>query len=187
MSRIADQIIHYALLFEGVKEKGNNQGWEDVYFEELDKTFQELMEEVGWQRSHAWCAYFAELIWKLSYKHYDHPLFFKLDNLFSASVMNTWYNFKRSNFVCSNEPKEGSVVIWNLYSKGKSTTKGHAGIVVSVEGNVVHTVEGNTSGTNRRDGDQVAMKSFIVDYKGKKNGLNLVGFIHPTPIDKYFI
>ncbi len=187
MNRVADKIVYYAKLFEGIKEKGNNQGWKDVFFPTLGKTFEELMVEVGWESSHAWCAYFTELVWKLAYKHYDHPLYYKLENLFSASVMNTYYNFKRSDFVCSNTPQVGSLVIWNLYKNGKSTTRGHTGIVISVKGARIKSIEGNTGGVDRRNGDQVAQKSWLVDFMKKDNGLNLIGFVHPKPIDNFFI
>lgn len=187
MNRVADKIVYYAKLFEGIKEKGNNQGWEDVYFPTLGKTFQELMVSAGWESSHAWCAYFTELIWKLGYKHYDHPLYYKLEDLFSASVMNSWYNFKRSDFICSHKPELGSLVIWNLYKNGKQTTSGHTGIVISIKGSVIYTIDGNTSDRNNRDGDQVARKSWLINYTKKENGLNLIGFIHPKPIDKFFI
>jgi len=175
-----ETIKKYALLFDGVKEIGNNQGWEHVYFKELGMSFQELMETVGWKESHAWCAYFAELVWKLGYAEKDSTILPLLNNLFSASAVQTWRNFKRSDFHCSQYPSVGAVAIWRMYNQGNPTRAGHAGIVTFVQGKVFQTVEGNTNAKGSREGDQVAQKTRLVNYDKKDNGLNLLGFIHPT-------
>jgi hypothetical protein len=179
---IKELIKKYALLFEGIKERGNNQGWEDVFFPSLNMSFQELMETVGWKETHAWCAYFSELVWKLAYSEFDSTMVDKLDALFSANAVNTWKNFNQSDFACSKIPVNGSVVIWQMYKDGKDTIRGHAGIVIDVIDGVIETIEGNTNKKGSRDGDQVAHKTKIVNFDKKHNGLVLLGFIHPKEI-----
>ena len=168
------------MLFDGIKEIGNNEGWENTYFQEIGSTFQALMESVGWKYTEPWCAYFAELIWKLAYL--DHPLVMEVNKRFSGSAVQTWENFKDSDFVCSHVPVVGAVVAWRNYRAGVALRSGHLGIVTQVNGNVITTVEGNISSRSEREGDQVAMRVKTVDFHRKEKGLNYLGFIHPKEI-----
>jgi len=177
---ISEKILKYAMLFNGVKEKGKNEGWEDIYFEEIDSTFQALMESVGWKYTEPWCAYFAELIWKLAYL--DHPLVIEVNKLFSGSAVLTWENFKESDFVCSHVPVVGAVVAWRNYKNGKALRSGHLGIVTQVNGKVITTVEGNVGAKSEREGDEVAMRVKTICFHRKENGLNYLGFIYPKEI-----
>lgn len=185
---IEGYIVKYSNLFDGVKEVGNNDGWEDIYFPELGMTFRDLMVSVGWRSGQAWCAYLSELIWKLAYQDVGHPIYNQLDDLFSASVMNTLYNFKRSDFVCSSVPEIGSLAIFNFYSKGKSTRKGHIGIVQpSKLCKYYVTLDGNTSSKDKREGDQVGKNTWELNRPFRPDGLNFMCFVHPKPINSYFI
>ena len=180
---IVKEILECALLFDGIKEVGNNEGFEKRFFKKYNMTFQELMVTVGWKRGQAWCAYLSELIWKLAYLQFDVSIVYQLEKLFSGSAVQTYMNFKDSkDFVCSNVPVKGAVVIWVLYKNGKVTNSGHAGIVISVTDTVIETIEGNTNKSGSREGDQVAKKTKIVDFSLKENGLNLLGFIHPKKV-----
>ena len=40
-------ITKYALAFDGVKEKGVNEGWEHIYFHNLNMSFQERESAAG--------------------------------------------------------------------------------------------------------------------------------------------
>jgi len=177
---IQNTIVKYAELFNGLKETGENEGWEDIYFEEIDSTFQDLMVAVGWKSGHAWCAYFAELVWKLAYQ--DHPLVIELNNLFSASAVQTWKNFSKSDFRTSSVPFVGDVIAWRNYKRGKAQWTGHLGIVTQVDGRVITTIEGNIGSHSDREGDQVGMRVRTISFDKKSNGLNLLGFIHPTRV-----
>jgi len=179
---ISDQIIHYANLFNGIKERGNNQGWEDVFFPELNMSFEELMYTVGWKETHAWCAYFSELVWKLAYREFDSTMVDVLDKLFSANAVNTYLNFKNSDFKCSQIPSDGSVLIFQLYKNNKPTTSGHAAIIMDGSEGIVNTIEGNTGSKGTREGDQVAKKTRLISFTPKQNGLVPLGFIHPIKI-----
>ena len=180
MSLISDRIIKYALMFKGIKEVGNNEGWELVYFSKWGKTFIQLMRWVGWKISHAWCVYFGKLLWKLAYG--NHFISKQLDKLFTPNAVRTWKNFKASDFVCSDIPTEGSLAIWQLHKGGKPTTSGHLGVVISYDNRVFNTIDGNTSGENKRDGDIVGENIWVLNRPIRKNGLNLLGFVHPKKI-----
>ena len=183
MKTVVDNIIYYDNLFNGIKEIGNNEGWEEKFFPDLGMTFQEAMKTIaGWQMHHAWCVYLSKLIWKLAYdKTGDSTMLKTLDTLFSPNAVQTWKNFQKSDFRCDNILSPGSILIWQLYKNGKPTTSGHASNVISGSEIVVETIDGNTSSKNHRDGDQIANKTWLINFN-KKSGLVPLGFIHPIEI-----
>jgi hypothetical protein len=180
---IQDSIIKWAKLFNGIKEIGNNNGWETVFFKDVNMTFQEIMITIGWKNTHAWCAYFAEAVWTLAYSDFDSTMVKKLSKLFSANAVETYNRFSRSSeFECSKEPKIGSLVIWQKYVDGNPTIYGHEGVVIGLSDNHYRTIEGNTNISGSRDGDQVAERTVLKKNKFKENGLNLLGFVHPKEV-----
>jgi len=179
---ITDRIIYYANLFNGIRERGNNQGWEDVFFPELNMSFEELMYTVGWKETHAWCAYFSELVWKLAYREFDSTMVDVLDKLFSANAVATWMNFQKSDFKCVKYPTPGSILIYQKYKDKIETMSGHAAIVISGDETLVNTIEGNTNKKGAREGDQVADKVRLINFSKKENGLVPLGFIYPKEI-----
>ncbi len=179
---IVSKIKYYAELFNGIKEVGNNQGFEHVFFKDLNMTFKELMWTVGCRYGHAWCAYFGELVWKLAYSNIDTTMVERLDKLFSANAVQTWKNFQNTEFRCSRTPSEGSIVIWQMYEDWVGTSRGHEGIVMTGNDTMINTIEGNTNKKGSRDGDQVADKTRIVDFSKKEKGLVPLGFVHPIEI-----
>lgn len=162
-----------AFSYIGQKELPANSGFEDAYFEEK-------MKSVGWQKGFAWCILFCELVWTEAMPAWK-DFFAKM---FSASVMQTWNNFKNTDYV-SKTPISGAIVIWQKYAKGKPTRFGHAAIVYDVFPTYFNTVEGNTNALGSREGDMVAPKQRKLDFK-IKDGLVLKGFILPivTVINK---
>lgn len=180
---IVKHIKYYANLFNGIKEHGNNQGWQDVFFDELNMSFEDLMKTVGWETTHAWCAYFSELVWKLAYAKIDTTMVDKLDKLFSANAVQTYHNFEKSEFECSKIAVDGSVLIYQVYKNGNPTTSGHAAIVInSNDGIVIDTIEGNTNAKGSREGDQVANKTRIISFDKKQNSWIPLGFIKPIKL-----
>ena len=168
----------------GEKEIKGNQGFKNPEFERK-------MKAVGFQEGHAWCAYFAELVWKEAYQQYDSTFIPILDKLFSASAVQTFRNFENfDGFETDREcPEVGDVVIWQNYKNGKPHWTGHAGIVVSTESiddpncyYRIHydfeSVEGNTNSQGGREGIEVAIKKRNT-YTHSGNGLNILGFIKP--------
>ena len=183
---IIKEITRITKLFNGIKEVGNNEGFEDKFFPEFGMSFQELMETVaGWKMDHAWCSYLSKLIWKLAYdKAGDSPMLKTLDRLFSPNAVQTWNNFNESDFTCSRILKPGSILIWQLYKNGKpyinknGYSSGHSSNVISGSEVLAKTIDGNTSSKSHRDGDQIANKTWLMDFN-KKDGLVPLGFIHP--------
>jgi len=150
----------------GQTEKPGNMGFTDFDFEKR-------MRLVGFEKTHAWCAYFAELVFKEAYPE----KFFELDKLFSASTVKTFNNFRDAAYLIGYAPQVNSLVIWQSYRDSKPLSTGHAGIVVSVEDhNSFHSVEGNTNDGGGREGYIVALKKREV-MADVKNGLKILGFI----------
>lgn len=169
---ISEIIATIAESYEGITEVKGNMGFKD-------KEFEALMEDVGWQKGEAWCAYFTELVWKKAYS--DSPdVLNKLDKLFKAGAVATYNSFKASKeFTVDKHPKRGDLVIWQTWKNNTPHWTGHAGIVIAVTNdNEFISVEGNTNSSGGRDGIEVALKHRKLTFDAK-NGLVLRGFIHP--------
>lgn len=154
-----------AIKYLGQTEKTGNMGFNDPAFEKK-------MEAVGFSKGQAWCAYFAELVFKEAYSERLQ----ELDKLFSASAVQTYRNFRDASYPISNVPQPGMLAIWQMQKDGKPHWSGHAGIVVSVNSvNDFESIEGNTNDHGGREGYIVARKSRTT--KKVKNGLQVLGFI----------
>lgn len=166
---INNKIKDIATSYLGQREIPGNMGF-------TDKSFEKKMQAVGFVKSYAWCALFAELVWTEAYA--GSGLVAKLRKLFSASATTTFKNFDiDGTFKTSKVPQVGAVAIW----RHGSGWQGHAGIVVGMNEREIHTVEGNTNAAGGREGIEVAKKTR--NWMGeayKPNGLNLVGFILPA-------
>jgi len=60
----------------------------------------------------------------------------------------------KSKHLESKDPVPGSIFIMDF-----GNGKGHAGFVEKVEGNVLHTIEGNTNAAGSREGDRVVRRT----------------------------
>jgi hypothetical protein len=169
---IRENIIEIAKSFIGMREIPGNMGFQDERFEQL-------MEDCGWQKGEAWCAYFVELVWKLAYNEYSEMISI-LDRLFSAGAIKTYNNFFQSGmFHINKHPEPGAIVIWQHWANNLPDWRGHAGIVISLTNdNQFMTIEGNTNSTGGREGIEVAEKIRRLNFDAR-NGLVLKGFIHP--------
>jgi len=156
-----------AAKYLGQTEKPGNIGFNDTDFENK-------MLAVGFQKTHAWCAYFAELVFKEAYPN----KFSEFDNLFSASAVQTFKNFRDASYLIHELPQVDCLVIWQTMKDGKAHWSGHAGIVVSVESNrwIFESIEGNTNDGAGREGYIVA-KHTRKTLKEVDNGLKVLGFI----------
>lgn len=162
-------VVEIAKKYVGKTEKPGNSGFNDVLF-------QKRMEETGWQKGQAWCAFFTELC----FKEANQKEWWKLEKLFSGSAVQTFKNFKAAGYRISDKPVVGSLVIWQKYVNGKPSWMGHCGVCVevlddstfkSIEGN---TIEDNASG-DQREGYIVALKKRTI--KKVQNGLQVLGFV----------
>ena len=169
---INELIIETALSYVGQKEIPNNLGFED-------KNFEQEMKSEGWMPRYAWCAISAKLMWKKAYTKYKPEILPELDELFSIAATKTFNNFKKFGWRVDRIAEQGSLIIWQHYEDGKKTWKGHAGIVKMLSNEFIHTIEGNTNGEGSRNGDQYMEKIRKYNFEPVKNGLVLMGFIHP--------
>lgn len=150
----------------GQTEKPGNLGFNDAEFEHK-------MKSVGFQPSHAWCAYFTELVFKETYPN----KLKELDGLFSASAVQTYRNFEKASYPVGNVPREGHLVIWQTMKNGVPQSTGHAGIVGKVrEGWIFESIEGNTNDGGGREGYIVAKRERR-HLKDVKDGLKVLGFV----------
>jgi hypothetical protein len=161
-------VIDIAKKYLGKTEKPGNMGFNDAEFEKK-------MIAVGFQKTHAWCAYFMELVFKEAFPQ----KFAVLDKLFSASVMTTYHNFKTAGYTISTVPKAGTLTVFQTYKGGKPQATGHICLCISGDkDSTFQTIDGNTDDIGGREGYIVAIKSR--NYYKVQNimtGLRLIGFI----------
>ena len=174
---INEEIVLIANKYIGQEEIRGNKGFKDI-------EFNRLMDAVGHEKGQAWCAYFAELVWKEAYQNWDATLFSRLDKLFSASAVTTFRNFhKTKDFTTPRKPSPGCLAIWQKYKDGKAHWSGHIGVVDTVNKNISFTcIEGNTNEDGGREGYMVGKKNRIIDFEEKQNALVLIGFVQPKEI-----
>jgi hypothetical protein len=166
------KIVDAAKAEIGQQEIKGNKGF-------VDEDFEERMREIGFQTGHAWCSYFAELIWKEGYS--DDPEMLKfIKKTFSGSSYRTLKKFRELN-MDSKTAVPGSVVIWRKKKNGEYTWQGHVGIVTEVHDDFFMSIEGNTNAAGSRDGEVVALKKRKYDWE-KTSGLELAAFIHPVDV-----
>src|SRR5687767_6577875 len=114
-------VVDVAKKYIGIQELPKNSGWSD-------EAFQRKMEEVGWQKSQAYCCYLTELC----FKEANQKDWWKLEKLFSGSTVQTFDNFKKAGYKISDKPFVGALVIWQTQKNGVPQWSGHAGIVTEV-------------------------------------------------------
>jgi hypothetical protein len=166
------KVVKVAKGYVGMQEIKGNLGW-------TSKEFEAKMESVGWKSTHAWCAYFTELVWS---EVYDSECYAKeLDKLFSGSATRTLKNFTNAGWDTGTVPVPGAVAIWCHMKGGKEQWQGHAGIVIKPEDSYMETVEGNTNAAGSREGEVVAEKMRKYNFTATA-GLRLKGFVYPPGI-----
>lgn len=74
----------------------------------------------------------------------------------TGGVMNQWYNAHSNNKVFEH-PQAGDIFIME-FAHGL----GHTGIVEAVEGDYIHTIEGNTNEDGSREGYEVARRKRLI-------------------------
>jgi hypothetical protein len=171
--RIGTVIHEIASGYLGQREVGQNDSFEN-------DVFQRYMTRVGWERGQAWCSYFAELCWKQAYKNSD-EYFDLLDELFSASAVQTFRNFKNYNWDVGGIPSRGALAVWQHYRKGKKTWRGHIAIVEGFENDTITTIDGNSNSDGSSMGYEVARVKRVINIE-PENGLGFLGFIYPEEI-----
>lgn len=164
-------VTEIARKYLGETEKPRNSGFNDAVFEAK-------MAAVGFVSGHAWCAYFAELVFKEAFPQMSR----ELNMLFSAGTVQTYRNFLMAGYPTSLKPKVDDLVIWQSYRDGKALSTGHAGIVsrADLDGWHFRSIEGNTSDEKSREGYIVAEHERSV-LATVRNGLKVLGFVTIRP------
>lgn len=171
-----------AAKYLGQTELPKNMGFKD-------KSFWDKMKRIaGFVDGHAWCSYFAELVWKESFPEYDNLL----NTLFSASATKTFQNFSQSNIcdcysiedhssdkirsmILDGTIQAGSLVVWRY----GSSWKGHIAILEKYNrhDNTIETIDGNSNDLGWREGVAVVKRKRPLIFSNFPNSLNIVGFI----------
>lgn len=154
-----------AITYIGQMEKKGNSGF-------MDQSFEKEMKEEGWENGWAWCSIFCKVVFKNCFPAKSD----ELNKLFSASAVKTFENFRAAGYPFSQIPTVDALVIWQNQKDGKPQWTGHAGIVVSVNGDTFESVEGNTNDVGGREGYIVARRTRKVIHN-IANGLEILGFI----------
>lgn len=140
MGKISELVVKIAQGELGKQEipKGSNWG----------KDVQKYLENVGINFPASWCMAFVHWCFDEAYKQACavNPLFK------SGGVLSTWVHTDIRYRVL--HPQSGDIFIMD-FGKGL----GHTGIIVSVEGTTLHTIEGNTNDTGSREGYEVCNKT----------------------------
>ncbi len=120
----------------------------------------------------AWCAAFVSWVMDQTFGGDKNKRNKALRGPISAAVSGLWSNFKGANAMTST-PQPGDVII---FKKGGS----HTGIVETVNGNTITTIEGNTGTGNayERNGGGVARHQFTIG-DGSSLDAKLTGFGRP--------
>ena len=164
-----EQLFELCEKFNGVKEIGVNQGFEN-------KEFERIMLNAGWYRGAPWCSFTMRSIFLelgLEYKY------------ISGSAWRTALNGSLRGYEWTTVPKPGALIIWRRFKGGKPLSSGHIGLVHEVNKNTVITYEGNDDTT---DLDKIQefgkhKRSISGDKWRVNDGLRLMGFLYPPHLD----
>lgn len=135
--------VDIATSFEGIKEVGNNRGFNN-------KAFERLMLGVGWYPGAPWCAFALQLVYKLA--GLVTPI---------TGFSPTAYNKKHVIYTDGKlreaiKPGDAGTLSYNKFKKDRRRYKGigHAFIIKSMYGkSAVVTSEGNTDSDASREGN----------------------------------
>ena len=157
--------------FDGIQEIPENQGFKDRFLSYV-------MDVVGFEKGYAWCMLFANVCSVLYFTQFNSLLINKYKNCFTPGAVSSFNNFKKCfPEMVSDRPSRNSIAIWQKYANGKATWRGHAGVVVWLNGSILLSVEGNTNEAGSREGDGVYIKERNI-YAKPNNGLRFRGFIN---------
>ncbi len=162
--------------FMGLRETANNSRWDDA---RKTAALREWMGAVGWEPGWAYCIAGCEALWRYGYVTVGLEEFYRrqVAHLINPSVMQSYHACNRAGRI-TRKPAPGDIFFMQMGGTGR----GHAGIVESVDGGWLLTMEANTSaprsGGNEREGDGFFAKRRLIKFD-RSSGLHLVGFCHP--------
>jgi len=150
------RLIAYAKQWVGkVKEYGQNRG-PDV---------ERFLKQTGGVPGDPWCMAFLQYLVKVVER--DLRVTSRISR--SIHVLTCWQQTHLDYHV---DPKPGRLMMWNV----PRTTRGHAALVRTVQGDRIGTIEGNTNERGRREGDGVYERSRSLH---GSSTFRVLGFIEP--------
>jgi len=154
------EIADYSKKFVGIREKQQNKGWYNSYFENL-------MQKVGWKQPQQYCLLFIKMVLLNVLKGEKRSI---VNSLFNASSQTTWKNLIAHKnlglYKLSKKPKIGSIAI---YKHMKKTWAGHGDIVIDFDKTGFRVVSANeTKGVEEKNRK----------YSFDSNKFRLLGFVH---------
>lgn len=159
-----------AIKYEGIKEIGVNQGFNDV-------NFQKKMSNAGWSSGQQWCAYFAKLVHLEAFPDSANNIR-KILNGNTQKLFNNAKNDTTGTYtvIMAGKPMPGDIAIW---VRTKNASKGHAGIVINSNDDFFETIEGNTDMQGSAVGQGVLKQKRPLKYNQNipNSGLKLRGFV----------
>ncbi|MCB1275026.1 hypothetical protein [Prosthecobacter sp.] len=185
--QLAQGIIRHASRFVGLREVKPNANWDNPSTPGPDRALvdelRSLMRQSPWEEGWAYCAAFAEgmVLAALRSLAATPTQIKRWQQTMTPHCVTSAGNFRKLGLLsASAEP--GS--IW-LARHGR-TSKGHAGLVTTVRGLSMATIEGNTSidpstSAKEREGDWITNRIRFLKGSGT---LNTLGFVTPTSILK---
>jgi hypothetical protein len=148
------------------------------------------MRGVGWGAGNSWCSFFVKMIYSkmLNGGQREESLRFVNGNTFQT-VQNA-KSMPLKYFKLTKTPSVGSYVAWqNVKQDMQGIVKGHAGLVLEVNGNTMTVIEGNYGGRAglppNLQNSPTGSHSFIGTYNATigstrdGNALKLIAFITP--------
>ncbi|MBR4324780.1 MAG: hypothetical protein IKP73_04525 [Bacteroidales bacterium] len=159
--RPSRRILRYAKKFVGIREQGNNQGWDNA-------DFQQRMADIGgWRFGDAWCAEFVKMV-ICSLAHGKALAYFQ--KTLHPNVVQTWTNFQTpSNFhKVITKPEKGCLIFYKSHVEfydGEAKEGGY------------NIVSGNTSFPE--GGQGVVAKRRI---SAQHDGYTLLGYVKITKL-----
>ena len=136
----AAAIIAEAQKWVGVKEVGNNAGWENQEFEKLMK------ERGGWWKGAAYCACFVKMV-LVSVSSGNAQAFFK--SKLNATAKNTWVVLQNTEYSEKiDKPEAGAILCYEHHNEICESTDGKKNTVISANSPLGN--DRNVQGVTRR-------------------------------------
>lgn len=185
--QLAQGIIRHASRFVGLREVKPNANWDNPSTPGPDRALvdelRSLMRQSPWEEGWAYCAAFAEgmVLAALRSLAATPAQIKRWQQTMTPHCVTSAGNFRKLGLLSANaEP--GS--IW--LARHGSTSNGHAGLVTTVRGLSMATIEGNTSldpstSAKEREGDWITNRIRFLKGSGT---LNTLGFVTPASILK---
>lgn len=143
--------------------------------------YQSDITSIGWYKGGEWCAFSAILATKKGYIGNDHSeIWSYFEKLASGNSQEMAANCHNDKFWPTGlAPQVGAIIIWQA---GDSSTEGHTGLCIAVNGDTYTTLEGNSippgNPGNEREGYTIAQHIHVIGQPHSSLGLNFLRAIY---------